>query len=108
MTHQFDIRNRRYHMRPNPDFVKMTASRFDKNQTLLMLCRSGQRSAWAVNQLAKAGFQQVYNVTDGFEGDLFNRPGHAEHGRLIVNGWKNADLPWTYMLDPEKIYPPSQ
>jgi rhodanese-related sulfurtransferase len=108
MTHQFDIRNRQYHMRPNPDFVQMVASRFNKNQTLLILCRSGQRSAWAVNQLAKAGFQRVYNITDGFEGDIFNQPGHPEHGRRIVNGWKNADLPWTYMLDPEKIYTPSQ
>lgn len=106
MTHHFDMRQRQYQMRPNPHFVDLVTRRFDREQTLLLICRSGSRSAWAVNQLARNGYQQVYNVVDGFEGDVLNRPGHSDHGRRVVNGWKNAHLPWTYNLDPDRIYTP--
>ncbi|MFN2356219.1 MAG: hypothetical protein ABR534_00600 [Desulfotignum sp.] len=84
----------------------MAASRFHKNADPVdfvpfrsSLCLGGQSI-----QLPQAGFQRAYSVRDGFEGDIFNQPGHPEHGRRIVNGWKNADLLWTYMLDPEQIY----
>ena len=38
------------------------------------MCRSGGRSAMAVNALAKAGFTKVYNIIDGFEGDKVEDP----------------------------------
>ncbi len=106
MTHLFDARQRQYQMRPNPQFVEMMTRRFDRDQTLMLICRSGSRSAWAVNQLARSGYKQVYNILDGFEGDVLNRPGHSEHGRRVVNGWKNANLPWTYNLNPDLVYTP--
>ena len=56
-----------------------------------------ERSARAADVLAKAGFTQVYNVVEGFEGD------YGKTGRRDVNGWKNAGLPWTYKLDKAKI-----
>ena len=48
---------------------------FAPTDTLLMICRSGGRSALAVNALAKAGFTNVYNVIDGTEGDKVDEPG---------------------------------
>ncbi len=106
MTHHFDPRQRQYRMRQNPQFIEMVKRQFGTDQTLLILCRSGNRSAWAVNQLARHGYTRAYNVLDGFEGDVFNQPGHSDHGRRVVNGWKNANLPWTYNLDPDRIYTP--
>lgn len=41
------------------------------------MCRSGGRSAAAVNLLAGAGFTNVYNITDGMEGDKGGRPGKS-------------------------------
>lgn len=74
----------------------------DKNSPIILMCRSGKRSASAVNILAKAGYKQVYTVVDGFEGD---KSKHGEHkGQRIVNGWKNAGLPWSYSLSQSKMY----
>jgi len=104
MTHRFDVINRHYAMRLNADFIKLVTGRFNPDQTVLILCRSGQRSAWAVNQLAQIGWRRVYNVTDGFEGDVLDKPGDPEHGRRVVNGWKNSGLPWTFALNPDLVY----
>ncbi len=56
--------------------------------TILLLGRSGQRSAIAADALAAAGLARVYTIVDGFEGDI--GPG----GRRDVNGWKNIGAPW--------------
>jgi rhodanese-related sulfurtransferase len=45
-------------------------SRFDPAETLLLICRSGVRSHYAAELLASAGFTRVYNVLEGFEGDM--------------------------------------
>ena len=60
---------------------------------ILAMCRSGGRSAMVVNALAKAGFTQVYNIIDGFEGDKVEDPESVHHGKRMRNGWKNA-APW--------------
>lgn len=68
-----------------------------KGDTVILICRSGDRSARAINELlVPAGFTRVYTVTEGFEGDL------SKDGRRSVNGWKNAGQPWTYRLDKSK------
>ena len=72
--------------------VKRVASPDD---TVLVICRSGNRSAVAVEMLAQAGFDNAYTVVDGFEGDRESDPSSPNHGRRTVNGWKNAGLPWT-------------
>ena len=46
----------------------------EPHDTLMVMCRSGGRGAMAVNLLAQAGFKQVYNVTDGMEGDTVEDP----------------------------------
>jgi rhodanese-related sulfurtransferase len=73
---------------------------------LMVMCRSGGRSAIAVNTLGKAGFKNVYNITDGFEGDRLELPESYENGKRIINGWKNSGAPWTYKLDPKLVYLP--
>ena len=42
----------------NPDFIDHVKERFKPDDTILVMCRSGGRSAMAVNMLAKAGFMQ--------------------------------------------------
>ena len=69
-----------------------------KDCKVLLMCRSGDRPARAVDALAGAGFTNVYSVIDGFEGDM------SPDGRRSVNGWKNAGLPWTYKLDKAKVF----
>jgi rhodanese-related sulfurtransferase len=68
-----------------------------RDTPLVLMCRSGDRSAKAADLLAELGYGQVYSVIDGFEGDL------SADGRRSVNGWKNAGLPWSYQLDPMKV-----
>lgn len=38
----------------------------DKDGTIILTCRSGDRSAVSANLLAKAGYTKVYSVVDGF------------------------------------------
>ncbi|MET0049803.1 MAG: sulfurtransferase, partial [Candidatus Thiodiazotropha sp.] len=52
------------------------------------------------------GYDQVYVVTDGFEGGTL-KEGERKGWRLR-NGWKNSDLPWSYKLNREKMYFPAE
>ena len=61
-------------MQPLPDFVSRVGEVAKPDDTLMVMCRSGSRSATAVNLLADAGFTQVYNITDGMEGDAVKDP----------------------------------
>lgn len=84
----------------NGNFVAEVKKRFKDTDTIMIMCRSGARSAAAVNELAKAGFKNAYTITDGFEGDT------DANGMRTVNGWKNSDAPWTYKLDTKLAYLP--
>ena len=86
----------------NADFVAEVKRLAGLNDTLLVMCRSGDRSAKAVNELAAAGFKNAYTVTDGFEGDKVKDAGSVFNGKRMRNGWKNS-APWVYDIDPEKI-----
>jgi rhodanese-related sulfurtransferase len=61
----------------------------DSGVPILLICRSGKRSLEAGNSLIKEGFCQVYNVAEGFEGDLDDH-----HHRSSRGGWRFHDLPW--------------
>ena len=100
-TYEWDPEKRRFPMKPNPDFLSRAKGLFTPDDTLLVMCRSGGRSALAVNQLAEAGFRHVYNITDGMEGDMIDDPESVFRGQRMKNGWKNSGLPWTYHIDPE-------
>jgi len=77
---------------------------FKPEDTILVMCRSGGRSAMAVNALAKAGFTQVHNIIDGFEGDKVEDPESVFHGQRVRNGWKNSGLPWGYGFHPDLMW----
>jgi len=75
----------------NPRFVReLEAKLGDKTRRVLLLCRSGKRSALALEAARKAGFTQVSNVLEGFEGE---RDAQGQRGRQ--DGWRFHGLPWT-------------
>lgn len=73
----------------NPRFLRELENKFSKDTLILFLCRSGKRSAAAAVAATAAGFTQVYNVREGFEGDLDD---NQQRGR--VSGWRQRGLPW--------------
>jgi rhodanese-related sulfurtransferase len=54
-----------------------------------LICRSGHRSVDAGLALEQAGFKEVYNVLEGFEGPLDD-----DHHRGSLSGWRKEGLPW--------------
>lgn len=76
-------------MQTNPRFIRELEAKVSKQTVVLLLCRSGQRSAAAATAAAKAGFLHVYNILEGFEGDL----DQSQH-RGSRNGWRFRGLPW--------------
>ena len=83
--------------RADPDFVAKVAQKLEtmrpdsppQDVPVLAICRSGARSMAAARVLAEAGFGQVYNIREGFEGDR-----DADRHRGTVNGWRFHGLPW--------------
>jgi rhodanese-related sulfurtransferase len=103
----WDSVNGTFKLELNPDFLsevrrRLATKGLKPDDPIVLLCRSGDRSAAATNLLAQAGFKNVYSVVDGYEGDLAANGPNA--GQRAVNGWKNAGLPWTYKLDKAKMY----
>ena len=75
--------------RENPEFLGELAALVPKDQPVMFICRSGARSHHAAVAATQAGWQEAYNVIEGFEGDK-----DAEGHRNTVGGWKFARLPW--------------
>jgi rhodanese-related sulfurtransferase len=100
-SYQWDADKQHFVMQRNPRFVDQVKEFANPSDTILVTCRSGGRSAMAVNLLAKAGFTDVYNITDGMEGDAVKEAGSVFRGQRLKNGWKNSGNPWTYKLNPE-------
>lgn len=75
----------------NPHFVgeikKLAGHGTDR--PIVLICRSGNRSVSAGEALVEAGFQNIYNVLYGFEGEL-----DENHHRGRINGWRHDGLPW--------------
>ena len=106
-TYAWDASGRNLAMAPNPDFLSRVKTLFKPSDTLLVMCRSGGRSARAVDLLAGAGFTKAYSVVDGMEGDAVDDPASPDAGKRVKNGWKNSGLPWTYDLDSGKMSLPA-
>ena len=81
----------------NPDFARQVGASIagtgpgiqPDTAVVLLICRSGKRSLEAERMLVDAGFEDIYNVSTGFEGDLDHK-----HQRGTVNGWRFDGLPW--------------
>lgn len=76
-------------MTRNPRFVREVEAKLGKEPTLVLLCRSGKRSRAAAEALSKAGFASVFNVSEGFEGEIDDQ---SQRGR--IGGWRKHGLPW--------------
>lgn len=103
----WDDKKSRYRRKPNDTFVadvdaRMKAKGLKKSDMVILICRSGKRSAKAVDMLAKDGYTKVFSVVDGYEGDKLKEGDNK--GRRIKDGWKNAGLPWTYSMDKDLMY----
>ena len=72
----------------------------------MVMCRSGGRSAIAVNFLAKAGFKNVHNIIDGMEGDANADSDVVAQAQPLKDGWKNSGCPWTKALTPDRMVLP--
>ncbi|HRF31095.1 MAG: sulfurtransferase [Azonexus sp.] len=106
---EWDDKRHMYKLEPNQDFVPELERRLKdmglaRDATIILICRSGDRSSKAADRLQAAGFGKVYSVAEGVEGDTAKDG--AKAGQRVVNGWKNANLPWTYKLDKAKMYFP--
>ena len=82
----------------NPDFVTevrkvllggIGLGEHGDDPPVLLICRSGKRSHEAGNLLINNGFTEVYNVAEGFEGELDDG-----HHRSTLGGWRFHGLPW--------------
>ena len=102
-TYEWDADKQHFAMQLNPGFISQVMELARPADTILVMCRSGGRSAMAVNKLAEAGFTNVYNITDGMEGDAVKDPESLYKGQRLKNGWKNSGIPWTYKPNPEHM-----
>jgi rhodanese-related sulfurtransferase len=74
---------------PNPAFLEELQAQARNDAIVMFLCRSGARSHAAAAAAKQIGFEQSYNVLEGFEGDK-----DAQGHRGSVGGWRFAGLPW--------------
>lgn len=74
----------------NPRFVRELESKIGgKDVPALLLCRSGKRSAAAAEAATKAGLTCIFNVLEGFEGEI-----DEQQQRGKSDGWRFHGLPW--------------
>lgn len=74
---------------PRTRFLNILRTVVDADEPVLLICRSGVRSHAAASAAAAAGLTRVYNVLEGFEGQI-----DVNRHRGNVNGWRFAGLPW--------------
>lgn len=106
VTPEFDAEQGGYSVELNPDFVAqvdavVAREGAGKDSPVFVTCRSGNRSAAAAEALSDAGYTNVWNLVEGFEGDK------DEAGVRSANGWRNAGLPWTYKLTADQAWVPA-
>lgn len=74
----------------NPRFARELESKIGGKDTVaLLLCRSGKRSILAAEAATKAGLTHIFNVLEGFEGEI-----DAQQQRGKADGWRFHGLPW--------------
>lgn len=100
-SYEWDAEKGKFPMELLPDFVARVQTVAKPEDTIMVTCRSGGRSAIAVNLLAQAGFKNVHNIIDGMEGD-----GNGDSASKVCGGWKNSGCPWTKKLTPERMVLP--
>ena len=104
---EWDEKKGTFKLQANSLFVEriselVESRNMSKETPIFLICRSGNRSAKAAKMLNLAGYVNVFNITDGFEGDKAKVG--SRKGERVVNGWKNSGLPWSYKLSKEAMY----
>ncbi|MFC1765577.1 rhodanese-like domain-containing protein [Planctomycetota bacterium] len=100
-SYEWNDEKKNFPMAPLADFVARVQTVAQPEDTIMVMCRSGGRSAIACNMLAQAGFKNVYNIIDGMEGD-----GHGDSESVVQGGWKNSGCPWTKKITPDQMVLP--
>ena len=77
-------------MQKNEHFMVQLNRQVDKEAMVLFLCRSAQRSHFAAVLATQNGWNNCYNILEGFEGD---KDANSQRGH--AGGWRNAGLPWS-------------
>lgn len=103
---KWDAEKKQYPILPNIDFVNRVKEIAASDDILMIMCRSGGRSAIAVNMLAEEGFTNVYQIIDGMEGDVVTDEDSVYKGQRMMNGWKNSGCPRTNELSPWRLILP--
>ncbi|MCP5277490.1 MAG: sulfurtransferase [Thiobacillus sp.] len=103
---KWDSAKKTFQRNPNPDFLSQfevfaLEKGIEKSDPVVLICRSGDRSAMSADLLGRYGYTNVWSVVDGFEGDMAKDG--PNKGKRVVNGWKNAGLPWSYNVDRDKV-----
>ena len=73
-------------MTPNPEFVAVVEKAFPREARLVVGCKAGGRSAKAAAALEQAGYTNVVDQRNGFEGTPLPTGG-------IEPGWRPRGLP---------------
>ncbi len=80
----------------NPNFyneveyaAKNKSPKHFANIPILLICRSGNRTQQAGQLLLTSGFNNIFDIEGGFEGEK-DQNSHRSH----INGWRYHDLPW--------------
>ncbi|NOQ78165.1 MAG: rhodanese-like domain-containing protein [Gammaproteobacteria bacterium] len=61
----------------------------EQSPAIILICRSGKRSFEAGQLLLNSGLCNVFNIDEGFEGEL-----NDQHQRSTLGGWRYHNLPW--------------
>ncbi|WP_306604897.1 rhodanese-like domain-containing protein [Azonexus sp.] len=73
----------------NPHFLAELKRQVDPEALVMFVCRSGVRSIGAAVVASENGYNNCYNVLEGFEGDK-----DANGQRNRIGGWRKTGLPW--------------
>ncbi len=73
----------------NENFPKELEAAVAKDAVVIFMCRTGGRSHNAALVAKQLGFNEAYNMLEGFEGEP-----NADKQRTLINGWRHAGLPW--------------
>jgi rhodanese-related sulfurtransferase len=105
MTTRFKVK--KYELTENTAFGRNIMERFNpETDTLIFMCRSGTRSTISLNKAVEAGWpaERAYSIMGGFEGGKIKNPNSSLNGQRHGGGWRNEGLPWTYKMDPQRVY----
>jgi len=74
-------------MELNAEFVRVVEANITRETSVIVGCKSGQRSAAAIEILQQVGYSQLTNLAGGFGGI------HDPSGQVLQEGWSTLGYP---------------